>query len=97
MYDSRVFSALSAAADELDIPIHGDAIAQLLAVRDRIDAKLTGAVAEFDRELLWAFEPATSMPAWLRAVTKRHDGDAYRMVDTARKLAEFTKTLRAAA
>lgn len=80
---------LASSADELDVVADGDSIASLSAIKDRSEAKIAGAVAEFDRNLLWAFDPAASMHAWLRAKGRCSDCDAVRLVDTARKLSEL--------
>ncbi|HUR50484.1 MAG TPA: hypothetical protein VMY88_13285, partial [Acidimicrobiales bacterium] len=44
--NGHMFDALRAAVQGLEIPIDGDAIAELFAIRDRLDAKLNAAVGE---------------------------------------------------
>ena len=50
----------------VEVPAQGDAIVEALAIKDVLDAKICGAVSDFDAEVSWAFEHATSMTAWLR-------------------------------
>jgi hypothetical protein len=72
-----VFEGLATEVDELSIPLFGEAIIEVLAVRDRLDAKISVAVSDFDRAGLWDLDSATSMTAWLRqygAMTKREAG-----------------------
>ena len=61
-----MFEGLAAAIDGLEIPVDGDALAAVFALRDRLDAKLADAVAGFDSAGLWDGDGATSMTAWLR-------------------------------
>ena len=61
-----MFEGLGEAIDGLEIPVDGDALAEVFALRDRLDARLAEAVAEFDRRELWECDGATSMTAWLR-------------------------------
>ena len=44
-----MFEGLAEAIDGLEIPVDGDALAEVFALRDRLDAKLAEAVADFDR------------------------------------------------
>ncbi len=60
------FEALAQAVDELEIPPYGDAVAEVIAIRDRLDAAIAEAVGHFDAEGGWQGEGATSMTAWLR-------------------------------
>jgi hypothetical protein len=71
----------------LDIPVDGDAIAAVLALRDRLDARISDAVAAHDRAGLWELDGATSMTAWLvdRAAMPRPRAAA--TTSRARKLA----------
>ncbi len=83
---TTVFEALVGEIDNLDIPPCAEAITEVLALRDRLDAKLTCAVGTFDAAGLWDLDAATSMTAWLRqhgAMTKR---EAARVTGRAKKL-----------
>jgi hypothetical protein len=44
-----MFEELGTAIDELDIPVDGAALAAVLELRDRLDARLSDAVAACDR------------------------------------------------
>jgi hypothetical protein len=65
VYDNGMFEELGTAIDELDIPVDGAALAAVLALRDRLDARISDAVATHDRAALWELDGATSMTAWL--------------------------------
>jgi hypothetical protein len=45
--------------------VDGDALAAVMALRDRLDARISDAVAALDASGLWELEGATSMTAWL--------------------------------
>ncbi|MDQ4133521.1 MAG: hypothetical protein M3179_10015 [Actinomycetota bacterium] len=61
-----MFQALARAVEELEVPPYGDALAEVVALRDRLDAAIAEAVGRFDAEGSWEAEGATSMTAWLR-------------------------------
>ena len=65
VYDCGVFEQLGSAIEGLDIPLDGDALEALLALRDRLEARISSAVAAHDRAGLWELDGATSMTAWL--------------------------------
>jgi hypothetical protein len=48
-----MFEQLGNAIDRLDIPVDGEALAAVLALRDRLDARISDAVAAHDRAGLW--------------------------------------------
>ncbi|HET6952078.1 MAG TPA: DUF222 domain-containing protein [Acidimicrobiales bacterium] len=60
-----MFEALATAVDEIDIGADPDALAAVLALRDRLDARISAAVAAVDAAALWEIDGATSMTAWL--------------------------------
>jgi Domain of unknown function (DUF222)/HNH endonuclease len=62
---SAMFEQLGDAIEALDIPADGDALVAVLALRDRLDARISDAVATHDRAGLWELDGATSMTAWL--------------------------------
>ncbi|HEX4868880.1 MAG TPA: DUF222 domain-containing protein [Acidimicrobiales bacterium] len=70
------------------VVIHPDAdeLARAVGLRDRLDAKITTAVGEFDTAELWDTDGSVSMAAWLRIHAGRTQRDATRMTVTARKL-----------
>jgi hypothetical protein len=77
-----VFETLATGIHELSIPLCDEAITEVLALRDRLAAKISDAVSDFDRAGLWDLDSATSMTAWLRqygAMTKREAGRAKKL------------------
>ncbi len=58
---------LAEAIETLDIPVDGAALVQVLALRDRLDARIAETVGAFDAAGPWDLDAATSMTAWLRA------------------------------
>ena len=90
-----MFAQLSAAIDELDAPVDGDALRELLGLRDRLDAKVSEAMARFDAAALWDLDGATSLTAWLRdhgSCTRR---SAARSSSIARRLRRLPDTMDA--
>jgi len=89
-----MFEQLGNTIDELDIPVDSDALAAILALRDRLDARISDAVAAHDRAGLWELDGATSMTAWLsdRARMPRPRATATATSVRARKLAQLPLT-----
>lgn len=58
---------MAEAIKELDIPVDGFAIVDVLGLRDRLDARTAEALGDFDAAKLWDIDAATSLTAWLRA------------------------------
>jgi Domain of unknown function (DUF222)/HNH endonuclease len=87
-----MFEQLGEAIEGLDIPVDGDALAAVLALRDQLDARISSAVAAHDRAGLWELDGATSMTAWLvdRAAMPRPRAAA--TTSRARKLAHLSVT-----
>ena len=77
---------MAQAIDEVEIPTDGAALTRACALLDRLNAKVSAAVAEFDEAELWEPDAATSMIAWLRTQTGRSNRDAARATKTARRL-----------
>jgi hypothetical protein len=91
-----MFRQLEAAIDGLEIPLHGDALAAVLGLRDRFDAHVATAVGRFDKAGLWDVEGATSMIAWLRdrgGASKQH---ALRLRVTGRRFVDLPGVASAA-
>src|SRR5438309_317129 len=65
--------------------VTADEVLELVAERDRVDARLTAAVGEFDADELWDLDAATSMQAWLRDRARMSGGQAHRLVVNARR------------
>ena len=91
-----MFEELRTAIDELDIPADGPALTAILALRDRLDAHISQAVATHDHTGLWELDGATSMTAWLtdRAAMPRARAAAA-TVARARKVAHLPVTAAA--
>jgi Domain of unknown function (DUF222)/HNH endonuclease len=60
-----MFAALELVIDELRVGVDTDALAAVLALRDRLDARISTAVADVDAAGLYEADGATSMTAWL--------------------------------
>jgi len=78
-----MFEQLREAVEDLSIPVDGRALAQVLALADRLNAKIASAVGAFDRHGLWDLDGATSMRAWLRDAGLA-SGDAFHLTTTGR-------------
>ena len=82
----QVFDSLATAIEELDLPVDDAALARVLELQDRLAAKVTMAVAEFDKAELWDVDGSVSMAAWLRNRVRMANRDAARLSSTARRL-----------
>jgi hypothetical protein len=91
-----MFGSLTDAVDTLRVPVDGDALAEVLAVRDRFEARVCEAVCAFEETDEWdRAEGCASMAAWLRVRGRMTAGDASRLARTARRLRKLP-ALRAA-
>jgi Domain of unknown function (DUF222) len=90
-----MFEQLGQAIDRLDIPVDGEALAAVLALRDRLDARISDAVAAHDRAGLWELDGATSMTAWLTDRARMPRPRAAATAARARKLAQLPATAAA--
>ena len=87
-----MFEQLGNAIDELDIPVDGDALVAVLALRDRLDARISDIVAAHDRAGLWELDGATSMTAWLTDRARMPRPRAAVTAARARKVAQLPVT-----
>ncbi|MGH9290639.1 MAG: DUF222 domain-containing protein, partial [Acidimicrobiales bacterium] len=87
-----MFEQLGQAIDGLDIPLDGDALVTVLALRDRLDAHISSAVAAHDRAGLWELDGATSMTAWLADRASMPRPRAAATAARGRKLAQLPAT-----
>jgi Domain of unknown function (DUF222) len=90
-----MFEQLGQAIEGLDIPVDSDALMAVLALRDRLDARISDAVAAFDRAGRWELDGATSLTAWLTDRARLPRPHAAAMSSRARKLAQLPVTARA--
>lgn len=80
---------------ELVVPADCDALAELLAARDLLDAQITEVLAEIDRFELFDGDGATSTTAWLKDRGGMSRRDAARTTALARRLRELPVTAQA--
>src|ERR687897_2617073 len=90
-----VFEELGTAIEGLDIPVDGDALAAVIGLRDRLEARISDAVNAYDRAGLWELDGATSMTSWLADRGGMARARAAASAARARKLARLTLTPRA--
>ncbi len=79
-----MFTALATAIEDLQIGVDEREIEQVLLLRDRLDARITMAVSEFDGAELWDVDGSASMAAWLRSHAGLTHREAMRVERTAR-------------
>jgi Domain of unknown function (DUF222) len=90
-----MFEQLGDAIDELDIPVDGAALAAVVGLRDRLDARISDAVGACARGGLWELDGATSMTAWLADRAGMHRPRAAATASRARTLARLPVTAAA--
>src|SRR5918994_2609649 len=90
-----VFEELGTAIEGLDISVDGDALAAVIDLRDRLEARISGAVNAYDRAGLWELDGATSMTGWLADRGGMARARAAASAARARKLARLELTPRA--
>ena len=90
-----MFEGLATEIDQLSIPVSGEAVTEALALPDRLDAKISDAVADFVRFGQWDLESATSLTAWLRQHGAMTGREAARVSGRAKKLRELPVTAAA--
>ncbi|HEX7168099.1 MAG TPA: DUF222 domain-containing protein, partial [Acidimicrobiales bacterium] len=71
------------------MPVDAGALRDLIALRDRLDAKVAAAVRAYDESGLWACDGSTSMTAWLRSTVGMSSRDAGRVAARAKRLARL--------
>jgi hypothetical protein len=90
-----MFPHLSDAIEELEVPVDGASLVELLALQDRLNARVAEAIGAFDGAAMWEFDHATSMTAWLRAEAGMAGGAAASMARTASTLSSLPVTAAA--
>src|SRR2546421_2205951 len=73
----------------------GCEVLELVAERDRLEARLAALIGEFDAAQLWDLDDATSMVAWLRDRARMSRRDAVRLVSQARQTGALPATREA--
>ncbi len=87
-----MFEELGTAIDSLDIPVDGDTLAAVIALRDRLDARISDTVATYDTAGLWELDGATSMTGWLADRAGMARARAAATAARARKLTHLSLT-----
>ncbi|MDP8992154.1 MAG: HNH endonuclease [Actinomycetota bacterium] len=90
-----MFDTLEAAIEDLELPLSGEDLLELIALADRLAAKVSAAVGRFDRAGGWELDGATSMTAWLRHRARMSGRVAASTARTARRLRHLPHTARA--
>jgi hypothetical protein len=90
-----VFEVLAAAIDEMEIPTDRPALVEALRLSDRLEAKVSGAVGEFDARQVWRLDDAPSMVAWLVRRGRLAEAAARQSTSMAARLRDFPLTRRA--
>lgn len=80
---------LSEAIDRVNIPVDGAALAGCFKLLDKLNAKITCAVGDYDRSEQWRDTGAKSMTGWLRNRCRRSGREAASYTRTARRLCEL--------
>jgi hypothetical protein len=86
VYDLGVFEELRRAIEEVEPPAEPESLAELLALRQRLDARIAQSVAEVEAGERWALDGSVSMAAWLRRHGGCTGGDAHKTVLTGRRV-----------
>lgn len=90
-----MFTALATAIEELEISVDERDLTAAMRLRDRLDAKVTMAVIDFDAAELWDIDGSANLAAWLRVHTGMTHQEANRIERTARRLRHCPATARA--
>lgn len=72
--------------EDLDVPADRDSLIEAIALRDRLDARITDAVGAFEANGWWAVDASASMTAWLRANALMTRRSAQRLRTVAKRL-----------
>src|SRR3954471_12237520 len=81
-----MFDGLAAAIEELPSFVDGDSLAELLALRDRLDARIAAAASEFDTRQLWELDGAPSLDTWLETRGQQTKPAAKQLARTVNRL-----------
>lgn len=75
-----MFTELQRAIEDLSPSVDERELAEVLALRDRLDARVADLAGEVDAAELWRADGSVSMTAWLRRHGRMTGGDAQRLV-----------------
>ena len=90
-----MFETLETAISELRVPCDPAALVHVLALKDRLDARISEAVGEIDHEQLWDLDGYVSMTSWLKQKAQMTAAEAARTAHTASRLRELSVTRKA--
>jgi hypothetical protein len=90
-----VFEVLAAVIDDMEIPVDRPALVEVLRLADKLEAKLSEAVGQFDAREAWRLDNARSMVAWLMRRGRLAEAEARQVSSTAARLWGFPLTRRA--
>ncbi len=83
------------AIENLDVPADRESLVEAIALRDRLDARITEAVGELEVNGWWAVDASASMTAWLRAHALMTRRSAQRLRSLAMRLRSLPVCARA--
>src|SRR3954447_13429559 len=87
-----MFDELAKVIRELEAPGDGAGLAQVIALRDQLDATVSAFVADFDADPQWGYDGAVSMTGWLTTHTGLSRGRAHHMTRVAARLPRLPVT-----
>jgi Domain of unknown function (DUF222) len=90
-----MFAGLARAIAELDVPPTLECLEEVLSLRDRLDAKISTALRQFEEDEGWCEDGSLSLTAWLAAHGRRSRKEAHREAVAARRLASLPVTAAA--
>ncbi len=93
VYNSDMLEALRTGIEALEL--HPDELAEVIALRDRLDAHIARAAGEFDAAKLWELDGETSLTGWLKAHARMYGGDAARLSRLAGRMRSHPVTAQA--
>jgi hypothetical protein len=89
-----VIESLRRDIEALAVAVDGPALAEVIGLRDRLNARIAETVAAFEQSGRWADEGATSMTAWLAYAARMSRGTASRTARVARRLSRLPLTMQ---
>jgi hypothetical protein len=88
-----VFESLRRDIEALAVPVDGPALAEVIGLRDRLNARIAETVAAFEQSGRWADEGATSVTAWLTYGARMSRGTASRTARVSRRVSRLPLTM----